>query len=70
VVGVLLSGIPPTYNDIRTYEAKLPQNNLTDLSTADARTYLRFPGHLWGHGLNNVLQEAYVLAFVVSRPLA
>lgn len=22
--------------------------------------YLRFPDHLWGHGLNNVLQEAYV----------
>ncbi|KAJ7364800.1 hypothetical protein DFH08DRAFT_277452 [Mycena albidolilacea] len=64
VVGVLLSGIPPTYNDIRTYEAKLPQNNLTDLSTADARTYLRFPGHLWGHGLNNVLQEAIVMGYL------
>ncbi|KAJ7833733.1 hypothetical protein B0H14DRAFT_3462553 [Mycena olivaceomarginata] len=47
VVDMLLSGIPPTYNDIWTYEAKLPQNNLTDLSTANARAYLRFPGHLW-----------------------
>ncbi|KAJ7787021.1 hypothetical protein B0H14DRAFT_2188315, partial [Mycena olivaceomarginata] len=47
LVDMLLSGIPPTYNDIWTYEAKLPQNNLTDLSTANARVYLRFPGHLW-----------------------
>ncbi|KAF7364705.1 hypothetical protein MVEN_00340300 [Mycena venus] len=64
MVGVLLSGVPPTYNDIRTYEAKLPQNNVSDLSTADSRTYLRFPGHLWGHGLNNVLQEAIVMGYL------
>ncbi|KAJ7710981.1 hypothetical protein B0H14DRAFT_3524801 [Mycena olivaceomarginata] len=47
VVDMLLSGIPPTYNNIWTYEAKLPQNNLTDLSTANTRVYLQFPGHLW-----------------------
>ncbi|KAJ6585570.1 hypothetical protein B0H19DRAFT_926051 [Mycena capillaripes] len=64
MVGVLLSGIPPTYKDIRTYEAKLPQHNDTALSTGDSRVYLRFPGHLWGHGLNNVLQEAIVMGYL------
>ncbi|KAJ7228124.1 hypothetical protein B0H12DRAFT_232846 [Mycena haematopus] len=64
MVGVLLSGIPPTYNDIRTYEAKLPQNNVSAVSVADDRTFLRFPGHLWGHGLNNVLQEAIVMGYL------
>jgi hypothetical protein len=66
MVGVLLSGVPPTYNDIRTYEAKLPQHNVSALSVADSRMYLRFPGHLWGHGLNNVLQEACVLLFFLT----
>ncbi|KAJ7327550.1 hypothetical protein DFH08DRAFT_1026626 [Mycena albidolilacea] len=47
VVDILLSGILLTYNDIWTYEAKLLQNNLTDLSTANTRACLRFPGHLW-----------------------
>ncbi|KAJ7814059.1 hypothetical protein B0H13DRAFT_2465316 [Mycena leptocephala] len=64
MVGVLLSGVPPTYNDIRTYEAKLPQHNISALSVADSRMYLRFPGHLWGHGLNNVLQEAIVMGYL------
>ncbi|KAF8215198.1 hypothetical protein K438DRAFT_1561906 [Mycena galopus ATCC 62051] len=64
MIGVLLSGVPPTYNDIRTYEAKLPQNNISDLSAADERSFLRFPGHLWGHGLNNVLQEAIVMGYL------
>jgi len=50
---VLCSGIPPTYNDIRSFEQTLPQHNLSAL-------YLRFPDHLWGHGLNNFLQEASV----------
>jgi hypothetical protein len=39
VVDMLLSGIPPTYNDIWTFKAKLPQNNLTNLSTANTRVY-------------------------------
>ncbi|KAJ7916021.1 hypothetical protein B0H13DRAFT_2323718 [Mycena leptocephala] len=64
MVGVLLSGVPPTYNDIRTYEAKLPQHNISALSVADSRMYLRFPGHLWGHGLNNVLQEAILMGYL------
>ncbi|KAJ7028433.1 hypothetical protein C8F04DRAFT_1398948 [Mycena alexandri] len=65
MVGVLLSGVPPTYSDIRTYEAKLPQHNVSALSMAEhPPLYLRFPGHLWGHGLNNVLQEAIVMGYL------
>jgi hypothetical protein len=54
-LAILLQGIPPGYEDIRTYERHLPQHNL---SAAKDGMYLRFPGHLWGHGLNNILQEA------------
>ncbi|KAJ7704987.1 hypothetical protein B0H17DRAFT_1166704 [Mycena rosella] len=64
MVGVLLSGVPPTYNDIRAYEKMLPQHNITALSVVDPPIYLRFPGHLWGHGLNNVLQEAIVMGYL------
>lgn len=64
MVGVLLSGVPPTYADIRAYETTLPQHNITALSTLDPPLYLRFPGHLWGHGLNNVLQEAIVMGYL------
>jgi hypothetical protein len=55
LLALLLQGVPPTYHDIRTYEAHLPQHNLT---ASKEGMYLRFPGHLWGHGLNNILQEA------------
>jgi hypothetical protein len=54
VIVVLWQGVPPDYEDIRTFERHLPQHNLT---TAKDGMYLRFPGHLWGHGLNNILQE-------------
>ncbi|KAJ7120438.1 hypothetical protein C8R43DRAFT_933732 [Mycena crocata] len=64
MVGVLLSGIPPTYSDIREYEKMLPQHNVSALSALDPPIYLRFPGHLWGHGLNNVLQEAIVMGYL------
>ncbi|CAK5266997.1 unnamed protein product [Mycena citricolor] len=58
---LLLNGVPSTYSDIRTYEQRLPQHeNATTLE--DRRMYLRFPGHLIGHGWNNVLQEAASLA--------
>ena len=57
-IGVLWSGIPPSYNNIREYEKKLPQHN-KKLPSPEGENgmYLRFPEHLWGHGLNNVLQE-------------
>jgi hypothetical protein len=56
IIVVLWSGIPPSYADIRTYERLLPQHNLTEAAEKGVM-YLRFPGHLWGHGLNNILQE-------------
>lgn len=51
--GVMVSGVPPDYEDIRAYERHLPQHN----TTHEGGMYLRFPDHLWGHGLNNILQE-------------
>jgi len=56
IVMVLWSGIPPSYEDIRTYERLLPQHNITEAKEKGGM-YLRFPDHLWGHGLNNILQE-------------
>lgn len=60
VLGVLWSGIPPNFEDVRTFERLLPQHNLTRARVEHGK-YLRFPDHLWGHGLNNILQEAYVV---------
>ncbi|KAL4077833.1 hypothetical protein J3A83DRAFT_4186114 [Scleroderma citrinum] len=65
---ILLQGIPPTYDDIRTFERRLPQHSISAWSSVDGThhhhqpRYLRFPGHLWGHGLNNVLQEALLMS--------
>jgi hypothetical protein len=61
-LGVLLwGGIPPSYEDIRGYERRLPQHNLSlAWPEGEGGMYLRFPGHLWGHGLNNILQETCV----------
>ena len=62
VTAVLCSGIPPTYDDIRAYERRLPQHHLAAaLHNDSSARYLRFPGHLWGHGFNNILQETCVL---------
>jgi hypothetical protein len=49
-------GIPPLYTDIRLFERSLPQHNANFSVSAGIR-YLAFPGHIWGHGWNNVLQE-------------
>lgn len=59
---ILCQGIPPAYDDVRTYERRLPQHSVAALTRVNDRParYLRFPGHLWGHGLNNILQEACV----------
>lgn len=59
ILAVLWSGIPPSYEDVRTFERLLPQHNITR-AKVEPGMYLRFPGHLWGHGLNNILQEACV----------
>lgn len=58
VMGVLWSGIPPSFDMIRQYERSLPQHNISLPSPEGVNgMYIRFPDHLWGHGLNNVLQE-------------
>ena len=58
-LGVLLSGVPPSYQDIRTFERLLPQHNITR-AKEEGHKYLKFRGQLWGHGLNNILQETCV----------
>ncbi|KAF7421334.1 hypothetical protein PC9H_011857 [Pleurotus ostreatus] len=63
VAAVLWSGIPPDFKDVREYERRLPQHNGNDAMARGDR-YLRFPGHLWGHGLNNVLQEALLMSYL------
>lgn len=56
--GILWSGIPPSYESIREFERHLPQHDLSlPFPEGKDGMYLRFPEHLWGHGLNNVLQE-------------
>lgn len=73
VLVVLWFGIPPSYQDIRAFERRLPQHKWPDTSggklssqsgplngTEKEGRYLRFPDHVWGHGFNNILQEAYV----------
>ncbi|KAH0834283.1 hypothetical protein J3R83DRAFT_11652 [Lanmaoa asiatica] len=62
-LAILCQGIPPSYDDVRTFERRLPQHSVAALTHPGGRParYLRFPGHLWGHGLNNILQEACVL---------
>lgn len=58
VTGILWSGVPPSYDDIREYERRLPQHSLSLAAPeGEEGAYLRFPDHLWGHGLNNILQE-------------
>ncbi|KAL4261771.1 hypothetical protein AB1N83_007835 [Pleurotus pulmonarius] len=63
IAAVLWSGIPPDFKDVREYERRLPQHNGNDAMQREDR-YLRFPGHLWGHGLNNVLQEALLMSYL------
>lgn len=45
------------YNDIRLYEAALPQHRIPRNPNEQ---FIWFEGQLVGHGLNNVLQEMYV----------
>jgi hypothetical protein len=70
VILILWNGVPPSYADVRDYEKRLPQHNLSlSFPEGDTGMYLRFPGHLWGHGLNNILQETCVtlLSFVYGH---
>lgn len=72
VVGILSSGVPSTYQDVRVYERSLPQHRIREAvnekigrdgvtERIHRRKYLWFDGALWGHGLNNVLQERFVV---------
>jgi hypothetical protein len=74
IVVVIYGGIPATYRDVRMRERALPQHRweiacpwgrmsmkrgcYEGAADEDGRYFLRFPDHVWGHGLNNVLQEA------------
>ncbi|KAF8829588.1 hypothetical protein HHX47_DHR3000593 [Lentinula edodes] len=78
VVGILSSGVPSTYQDVRAYERSLPQHRIREAvnekigrdgvtERIHRRKYLWFDGALWGHGLNNVLQESFVMAYVAQQ---
>lgn len=63
LLAIVCQGIPSNYENIRSFEHHLPQHS----SSIHQPQYLRFPGHLWGFGFNNVLQEACVLLAYVSN---
>ncbi|KAH8105531.1 hypothetical protein DFH11DRAFT_1518929 [Phellopilus nigrolimitatus] len=71
VLGILWSGVPPSYDSVRQFEKRLPQHNLSlPFPEGENGMYLRFPEHLWGHGLNNVMQEIILmshLAYLANR---
>ncbi|KAG2352335.1 hypothetical protein BDR07DRAFT_1615071 [Suillus spraguei] len=60
LLAIICQGIPPNYEDIRSFEHHLPQHSLSKHQPQ----YLRFPGHLWGFGFNNVLQEAIMMSYL------
>ncbi|KAG5727511.1 hypothetical protein E4T56_gene12231 [Termitomyces sp. T112] len=66
LLGVLWSGVPPSFEDIREFERNLPQHYVTQVHAKGGK-YIRFPDHLWGHGFNNVLQEALLLHYVAEK---
>ncbi|KAG6837082.1 hypothetical protein H0H93_014974 [Arthromyces matolae] len=66
LLGVLWSGIPPSFEDIRQYERSLPQHYVTQ-ALEEGRQYIRFPEHIWGHGFNNVLQEALLMNYIAEK---
>ncbi|KAF9001305.1 hypothetical protein BDQ17DRAFT_1244641 [Cyathus striatus] len=78
-LGVLWSGVPPLYEDVRRYEKRLPQHAWGVLEKGRNETegrgrggdegelYLRFPGHIWGHGFNNVLQEYLLTSYIAHE---
>jgi hypothetical protein len=58
LIVILWHGIPPSFADVREFEKRLPQHNLSlQFPEGEEGMYLRFPGHIWGHGFNNILQE-------------
>jgi len=51
---VLFHEFPSLYGDIREFEQRFPQHGLAE---SRSTKYLAFPGHIWGHGWNNIFQE-------------
>ncbi|KAF4623967.1 hypothetical protein D9613_002405 [Agrocybe pediades] len=77
---LLYGGLPPSYRNVRLSERYFPQHDwsrtqpspsgLTGagrIMPAGETKYLRFPDHLWGHGLNNVLQEALLQGLIAHH---
>ncbi|KAG7097687.1 hypothetical protein E1B28_005012 [Marasmius oreades] len=66
---------PPSFEDVRSYERRLPQHNLTealhdtDLQPPGRRKYLRIEGgaDTWEGGLNNVIQELTHTTYLAHR---
>lgn len=68
LLAIFCQGVPPSYNDIRTFERRLPQHSsLAMPKNQHQPQYVRFPGHLWGYGFNNILQETFVLSLPFAR---
>ncbi|KAF8995707.1 hypothetical protein BDQ17DRAFT_1365342 [Cyathus striatus] len=63
VIAILLSGIPPNFNDARNAARSLPQHNLS-LARAERRRYLRFSRRVTGRGLNNALQQSLLMSHI------
>ena len=67
LLAIICQGVPPNYGDIRMFERRLPQHSSSVIPGSQRQhQYLRFPGHLWGYGFNNILQEALVLFLVFA----
>ena len=62
LLAIFCQGVPPRYDDIRAFERRLPQHSLAMSKNQHQPQYVRFPGHLWGYGFNNILQETFVLS--------
>ncbi|KAF8886706.1 hypothetical protein CPB84DRAFT_1787382 [Gymnopilus junonius] len=76
---LLYGGIPPSYADARMRERQLSQHHWEKIIPENSmlaapgkvrepvERYVRFPDHLWGHGLNNVLQEVMLYALIAHQ---
>ena len=62
VLALIRGGIPPYYDDIRGYERRLAQHNLSlPFPEGEDGLYLRIPGYLWGHGITGDVRISFPL---------
>ncbi|KAF5317693.1 hypothetical protein D9619_012536 [Psilocybe cf. subviscida] len=54
-------------SEIQGAPGRFERRSDRETTVDDGRRYLRFPDHLWGHGLNNVLQEALLTSHLAHR---